>query len=213
MLGYGQIQVDRCDVELNVCVVGYQTLFREGLVSLLVQDGRFAVVSQSSDVEGALSVLDGFQPAVFLLDVDASRPAPSATVAALARYFPESRVIALTSDREDVFLDHLVRSGASVVLSKGIAVAQLIDESLAVVNCSGDDAGPVREIERKLTSREADVLRLVARALSNRDIAHALSIAEGTVKRHLSNIFDKVGATSRWDALRKARRLGEMRDE
>lgn len=197
-------------MELNTCVVGGHTLFREGLVALLVKDGRLGAVSQSADLRGAVAVGAESRPAVFMVDVDAGGGSPSTTVSTLARSAPESRVIALSGDVDDVFRGHLVGSGASTVLSKEIAVAQLVDLSLAALLNRCDSPGVVRAAGRRLTARESDVLRLVARAESNRDIARALEIAEGTVKRHLNNIFDKLGATSRWDALRRARRLGEL---
>ncbi|SEI07541.1 DNA-binding response regulator, NarL/FixJ family, contains REC and HTH domains [Leifsonia sp. CL147] len=135
------------------------------------------------------------------------------TIAAVKRSSPETRIIVLTMHNDDVLESSLNRAGADAFLSKTIAISDLVAVTLNVLAGRPVQIAPARGADRSMTSREAEVLRLVAQASSNRDVASKLNIAEGTVRRHLSSIFGKLGATSRWDAVRKAERLGEIGGE
>jgi DNA-binding NarL/FixJ family response regulator len=121
----------------------------------------------------------------------------------------------LTMHRDSVLKEELLAAGAFVYLTKTTPSAELVQTVLlAGAVARGElpapepSAGPVRRRGSILSAREEEVLHLLAQARSNRDIAEAMSIAEGTVKRHTSSIYAKLGARSRMEAVRKAVLLG-----
>ena len=133
---------------------------------------------------------------------------------------PETKIIILTMHDDPALVRQLLESGASAYLLKTVARAELLAAVHAVVR-SPDNV--VLSVSRRtigrldheseappspLSPRELDVLRGVARALSNSQLAAELFITESTVKRHLTNIYAKLGAASRVDALLKARAAG-----
>ncbi|WP_090039904.1 MULTISPECIES: response regulator transcription factor [unclassified Leifsonia] len=197
----------------TVCIADDHCLFREGLIALLLRDGRLDVRGHAGDGEAAAALVREERPSALFLDVDMPGATAQVTIAAVKRSSPETRIIVLTMHNDDVLESSLNRAGADAFLSKTIAISDLVAVTLNVLAGRPVQIAPARGADRSMTSREAEVLRLVAQASSNRDVASKLNIAEGTVRRHLSSIFGKLGATSRWDAVRKAERLGEIGGE
>jgi DNA-binding NarL/FixJ family response regulator len=155
------------------------------------------------------------QPDVALLDVEMPGQSVLTTLPAIRRAAPACRVLILTMHETTALLRQLVLRGASGYLVKTIGHEDLvaaIESAMrsapgmvtmsvtrgSLLSLAGDPA------TRILSERELEILHCVRRAQSNLQIAHALGISEGTVKRHLSNINAKLGATSRIDAVRKA---------
>ncbi|MFJ2031742.1 LuxR C-terminal-related transcriptional regulator [Streptosporangium sp. NPDC087985] len=148
------------------------------------------------------------------MDVEMPGPGARAVVSRLRQTCPEATVIVLTMHQNARIVQELLDCGAAAYLVKNIARDQLIAALHAVhqsprnvlLSVSRETLGHGEQTEgdRPLSAREMEVLRLTADAYSNSQIATRLGITEATVKRHLSNIYAKLGAVSRVDSVRKA---------
>jgi DNA-binding NarL/FixJ family response regulator len=203
-------------MQVRVVVVDDHTLFREGLRELLCTEPRFTVVAEGASGPEAVALVAAHRPDVILLDVEMPGPGAEATITEIRRVHPATQIIVLTMHDDAELVRGLLDLGAAAYLVKTIVREQLI----AAVHSVGGSADTVLlsvpretmlELERPgqpthqlLSAREVEVLELVAQARSNAEVAAALFIAEGTVKRHLTNIYAKLGAVSRVDAIRKA---------
>ncbi|MGH3972143.1 MAG: response regulator transcription factor [Pseudonocardiaceae bacterium] len=199
---------------ISVVLVDDHTLFREGLAELLASDTTFHVVAQGSDGADALALVMRHRPDVALIDVEMPGPGARATVSRLRQEHPDTRVIVLTMHDKPELVRELLDQGAAAYLVKTIAREELIAAVRSVVTSRGNillsvSRRTINQLnkpspDRMLSERELEVLQLTALAMSNAQIGRQLFIAEGTVKRHLTNIYAKLGAVSRIDAIRKA---------
>ncbi len=199
-------------------VVDDQELFRRGMTMLLdIEDGIEVVGEASNGVDGAALVVST-APDVVLLDVRMPKQSGIEACVAIKEAVPTAKIIMLTMSDDEADLYEAVKSGASGYLLKdssieevaqGIRVvadgqslispsmaAKLIDE-FKTMSRPDRDSGPAL----KLTERELEVLRYVARGLSNRDVASHLAISENTVKNHGRNILEKLQLHSRMEAV------------
>lgn len=199
---------------ISVVVADDHTLFREGLTELLTSDPTFRVVAQGSSGTDALALVKEHRPDVVLIDVEMPGPGARATVSRLCQEHPDTQVIVLTMHDQPGLVWELVEQGAAAYLVKTIERHELIAAVQAVVTKRDKVLLSVsrRTLSRLdkpssaavLSARELQVLQLTALAMSNAQIGRQLVITEGTVKRHLTNIYAKLGAVSRIDAIRKA---------
>ncbi|MGH3695611.1 MAG: response regulator transcription factor [Pseudonocardiaceae bacterium] len=199
---------------ISVVLVDDHTLFREGLAELLASDPTVRVVAQGSDSRDALALVTQHRPDVVLVDVEMPGPGARATVSRLRQEHPDTQVIVLTMHDKPELVLQLLDQGAAAYLVKTIARRELIAAVQSVVTTRGSillsvSRHTINQLDRPppdtlLSARELEVLELTALAMSNAQIGKQLVIAEGTVKRHLTNIYAKLGAVSRVDAIRKA---------
>ena len=206
---------------VTILIVDDHDLFREGVAAILRHDRRIAVVGEGSSSHDAVALTASLDPDVLLLDVELPGGPARATVARIHRSSPRTRIVMLTMHRDSVLKEELLTAGAFVYLTKTTPSAELVQTVLlagavarGLTPAPERSAGVVRRRATILSAREEEVLHLLAQARTNRDIAEAMSIAEGTVKRHTSSIYAKLGARSRMEAVRKAVLLGIFtRDE
>lgn len=194
---------------IRIVIAHGQRLLGEALAELLTNEPGFAVVGQAPDGQSAFRLAKQTLPTIVLLDLDTSHQ-PEHTVRQLLQLAPAPRVIILSNHADPGSAKRMIALGAHGYLPKTISrqdlvlVIHQILWSRSTVTVLDAPAGPPDAFSGQLTSREREVVALVARALSNRQIAVKLKITEGTVKRHLRNIFAKLGAVSRIDAVNKA---------
>ena len=207
---------------LTVAVAGGQELLRAGLGELLRADGTLRAVGEAAVGGDALALAARHRPDVLLLDVDPPGPAMFAVLAGLCRDHLGTSVIALSARDDPGLIRQLLDSGAAAFLSKTVTRRDL----LAAIHAAGHSEHHVlvslpraaikdqgaQPAGTGLSAREREVLGLLAQARSNAQIGAELFISEGTVKRHLSNIYAKLGAVSRVDAMRKATAGGLIGD-
>ncbi len=199
---------------ISVVLVDDHTLFREGLAELLASDTTVRVVAQGSNGADALALVAEHHPDVVLVDVEMPGPGARATVSSLRQEHPDTQVIVLTMHDKPELVWELLDQGAAAYLVKTIARHELIAAVRSVVTSPGNillsvSRRTISQLDKPppdvvLSARELEVLELAALAMSNAQIGKQLIIAEGTVKRHLTNIYAKLGAVSRVDAIRKA---------
>ena len=207
-------------------VVDDQALFREALVTLLGARPEVEVVGEAGDGQQALERAAALAPDVVLMDLHMPVLDGIAATRRLRVEQPGVRVLALTTfdDDEDVFA--ALRAGALGYLLKDVSSDRLVEAVLAAARGESvlqpsvaakvvarfaqlDDAPRSRPqpLVVPLSDRELDVLRLLADGRSNREIATALFLAEGTVKNHVTNVLGKLGARDRTQAALRSRAL------
>lgn len=200
---------------VDVVLVDEQPIFREGVRGILETHSRCRVVAEAGDAERAVEVVAATAPDAVLIDIRACGPDALGTVRRIRAAVPGCRVIVLTADERSDLLGRLLELGVHGYLAKSVGWRELITAVHSVV-CDPDrvvlSVSPASlaagEADEILSKRQVEVLTLVSMAMSNGQIATRLSLTEPTVKRHLSNIFGRLGAVSRIDAVNKARELG-----
>jgi DNA-binding NarL/FixJ family response regulator len=199
----------------RVVLVDDHALFRNGLALLLSQDDRIRVIGEGASSDEAVVLAEELLPDVLLLDVEMDAISAETSIRRIARTAPTVKVIVLTMHRDNVLKRQLLSAGASGYVTKDAQGPELVEIILtahrATRMTTNRDATADDNQDHPaaiLSDRELQVLRLIGQAQSNRDIGTKLSISEGTVKRHTTNTYAKLGATSRIDAVRKASRLG-----
>lgn len=212
---------------LKLLVVEDHALVREGLARLLGQIEEGATVLESEDFESALTVLDNEgEFDLVLLDLALPGIDGFAGLDILRRRYPAMPVAVVSAFDDTPTITRVLNLGASGFIPKafsGEALLSAVREVLAgnIFRPSGqqgarlDDATPVppskvsvRPDEIGITDRQAQVLALMVRGLSNRDIADQLELSEGTVKIHATAVFKALGVNSRTQALVAVARYG-----
>lgn len=217
-------------MRVRVCLVEDETLVRQGIRKLLELDDRFEVVAEARDGEEALARIAETAPDVVLLDVRMPRLDGLGVLRALRERpaAPPCLVLTTFDDRELILA--AIREGARGFLRKDVSLAQLAEAIGALAAgrsyfqpaltdsllrgleaARGTLPAPAAAAVEPLTRRETEVLRLLAAAYTNREIAEALGTAEGTVKVHISSILGKLGARDRTQAVLQALELGLLR--
>jgi DNA-binding NarL/FixJ family response regulator len=206
---------------IRVLVVEDQTLVREGLETLLNVTEDVRVVAHATDGEEALAQMRQHHPDVVLLDVRMPKMSGIDVLRVLRDRKDSAPVILLTTFDDDSALLEGIRLGAKGYLLKDVSLDTLTN-AIRLVAAGGTMISPVvterllRGIHdaplprdngynpEALSSREAGILRLMTGGYSNREIATALDLSEGTVKNHVSNILSKLGVRDRTRAVLKA---------
>ncbi len=209
---------------IRLLIVDDQALFREGLRTLLSVQTGVEVVGEAGNGEEALRQAATLRPDVILMDLQMPVMDGAAATRRLKVQQPSAKVIVLTTfdDDENVFeglragaVGYLLKDTPSAKLVEAIRLAargeSFLEPSVAakvVSEFARLSPRPAEILAEPLSEREIEVLRLVARGASNREIAAELVIAEGTVKNHLTSILAKLGVDDRTEAAVKARELG-----
>ncbi len=215
------------NLKIRILLVDDQVLFREGLRTLLEVQDDFEVVGEASNGEEALRLAATTTPGVILMDLRMPVMDGVTATRRLHENLPGCKVIVLTTfdDDEDVFEG--LRAGAVGYLLKDVSSEKLFEALRSAARGEyflqpSITAKVMAEFSRMprlshanmdvlpvaLSSRELEVLRMVATGASNKEIAEKLVIAEGTVKNHLTSILGKLEARDRMQAVVKAHELG-----
>ena len=195
---------------IRLLIVDDHPVVRDGLRGMFAGDDRFAVLGEAGDGREALAVAGSVDPDVVLLDLRMPVMDGVSTIRALAGQGSRARVLVLTTYDTDSDVLPAIKAGATGYLLKDTPRERLFPAIRAAARGETVLAPAVatrlvsrmrRPGEEALTSREVEVLELVARGSSNADIAAALFISEATVKTHLLHTFAKLGVDDRTAAV------------
>ena len=205
---------------IRVVLADDHPIFRDGLVRSLEESGRFTVVGTGANADEAVALVAEHAPDLVLLDI--SMPGSGIEAARrIAAGASPPRIAMVTVSEQDQDVIAALRAGAIGYVLKGVAAAELA-EILTGVAAGEAHISPslaarlLTEIERPaprkarrpiddLSKREADILRRVARGLSNREVAEALGLQEKTVKHYMTSILEKLHVRNRVEATLIAR--------
>jgi two-component system, NarL family, response regulator LiaR len=206
---------------IRVLIADDHAVVRQGLRTFLELQEDIEVVADVADGEAALAAAGEHEPDVVLMDLVMPGVDGVEAIRRLRERQPGARVLVLTSFLEDEKLFPAVRAGAAGYLLKDVEPAELVRAIRTVVDGEAllhpavaarlmeeFSAGERPPAEDTLTAREREVLGLIARGLPNKLIARELSIAEKTVKAHVSSILAKLGLSDRTQAALYAVRMG-----
>lgn len=212
---------------ISILIADDHGLLREGLRDMLELDGGLRVVGEAEDGLEAVRLATELMPDVVLMDIGLPGLNGVAATRAICAKCPSSKVIIVTMYDDAQFVEEAERAGARGYVLKNASRSELVDAirvvhegrpafhqptTAAGTRWAGNavpvaplaDEGPLVE----LSSRELEVLRLLARGDSNEDIASTLYISVNTVKSHVKSIFLKLGVAHRAEAVARAMRLG-----
>lgn len=203
---------------ITVLIVDDHAVVRQGLHALLATSDGIQVVGEATDGREAIEAVERLNPDVTLMDVVLPHVDGPAAISAILRGDPEAKIVALSGYDIDERILGALRAGALGYLSKSSSQEALLEAIRQVAR--GRASLPADLTRRLLTrlkpqtpnealsEREVDILRQIAKGLSNRQTAEQLQISEGTVRTHVSNILAKLGAENRVEATLFALRDG-----
>jgi two-component system NarL family response regulator len=199
---------------IRVLIVEDHNVVRQGLVALLnVVDG-LEVVGEAADGQEAIAQIRKHHPDVTLIDLRLPRMSGVDVIERIRMESPQARFIVLTTYDGDEDIYRALKAGARAYLLKGMTSEDLISTIRAVYD--GKSYIPPAVAERlaervgaqELTPRESDVLELIVRGKSNREIAAELEVSEATVKTHINSLLGKLGVSDRTQAATAAIQRG-----
>ena len=199
----------------RVLLADDHTLFREGMASLLASYGALEVVGETTNDEGAVALARETKPDVVIMQVQMPMEKAKRALDRMRAISPTPKVVIVTMFEDPRMMRELLMLGASAYVVKSSSSRQLIGAVRAAVFdpksehvVVGMPRSALAESEQGsagvLSARQLEILLLASRGLSNRQISVRLHIAEGTVKRHLADVYAKMGVNSRGEAARKA---------
>jgi DNA-binding NarL/FixJ family response regulator len=192
---------------IRILSVDDHPLLRKGIAALVNAEPDMKLVSEASNGEEAVENFRLYRPDVTLMDLQLPGLNGIEAISRILSEFPDARIVVLTTYRGDAQVLRALRAGARAYLLKGHVHRELL-ETIHTVYAGGkripaDIAAELAEhaIEGELSTREIEVLRLIAAGNSNKAIADQLSIGETTVKSHVTNILSKLRANDRAHAV------------
>lgn len=200
---------------LRVHLADDHTMFREGLAAILTSRGEVEVVGQNGTGSDAVAAVGISRPDVVIMQLEMRLEDAEDVISGTRRASPDSKIVVLTMLDNLRYMQAISKMGIDALLHKTSSAEEVV-AVLGTINAAPDGRNAVVALPRALlgrlgegpmgglTERETEVLVLAARGLANRLIGRELHLAEGTVKRHLANIYAKIGVRSRSEAVKTA---------
>jgi NarL family two-component system response regulator LiaR len=198
---------------IKILLVDDHTVVRSGLSKFLLVNKDFKLVGEAGDGAEAVSMAALHKPDVVLMDLSMPGMDGIAATREIKKKYPDIKVIALTSFSDQNLVQGALQAGANGYLQKNVTAAELASAirgahegkmtlSPEAVQALANSTAQPQIAGNTLTERELDVLRYMVEGMNNNEIAEKLVISLGTVKFHVSNIFQKLGVDSRVEAVK-----------
>jgi len=199
---------------IRIMVIDDQAVVRQGFVALINTVPDMEVIAQGINGQQAIDLYNQYTPDVTLIDLRMPVVGGVEAITAIRHNFPDARLIVLTTYDGDEDIYRSLQAGARGYLLKDVFFEEL-ETAIRTVHAGSRHipaAIAMRLAERMassdLTSREMEVLELIVRGQSNKEIGASLTISEATVKSHINNILSKLGVTDRTQAVTTALQRG-----
>jgi DNA-binding NarL/FixJ family response regulator len=203
------------DSKIRVLLADDHAMFRQGIKEMLSTDEKIEVVGEAENGREAVALAEKLGPDVVLLDVEMPVMGAKQAMEIMLENSPPPRVVIVTMYDDPRLVRELIGLGAVAYLVKSATMEEL---HTAVHTAANSNVGPEKDViivapprvfknpaeADGLSERELEVLLMVARGMSNHQIAVSLHLSEATVKRHLANIYPRIGVSSRGEAVSKA---------
>ena len=200
---------------IRVLLADDHAMFRQGIKEMLSTDEEIEVVGEAENGREAVALARELGPDVVILDVEMPVMGAKQAMVRMLENWPPPRVVIVTMYDDPRLVRELIGLGAVAYLVKSATMEEL---RAAVHTAANNPVGPDKDVvivapptafknsaeAAGLSERELEVLLMVARGMSNHQIAISLHLSEATVKRHLANIYPRIGVSSRGEAVRKA---------
>ena len=202
---------------IRVLVADDHALMRGGVVAVLRDAPGLAVVAEATNGAEAVALYARHRPDVALIDLKMPALDGAGVVEQVRARYPDARLVILTTYDADDDVERALKAGAKAYLLKDVDPAELVacvravDQGRTWVSPSVAAKLAERMTRVAITPREMAVLRELAAGRSNKEVAAALGIAEGTAKIHTARVFEKLGVSSRTEALAVALQRGLVR--
>ena len=202
--------------QISVLLIEDHFLARMALHSVLSGHPQIRIIGEAGDGELGMTMYRSLRPDVVVLDLRLPRVSGFDVIIQLRKEFPNARIVVLSNYQGSEDIYRAVRSGAMAYLTKDASGEELlnaiqnVDRGLRYLPHVALDRLAERMPTVELTPRETEVLACITQGRSNREIAEALHVAEGTVKNHVSNILSKMGVRDRTRAVLKALEQGYL---
>jgi DNA-binding NarL/FixJ family response regulator len=223
------------DLRVKILLVDDHALFRLGMRNILEQEPDFEIVGEAADGRGAFDAAAAFGPDIVLLDLSIPAPGGIEATQRIKREVPSAAIIALAAAEDEDQLFEAIKAGAAAFILKDIspedlvtvirrvnngeylindkvfarpAVANRVLKEFRELAVYGQEAAP---IFAPLSPREVEILDNIAKGMTNKQVAYALSISEQTVKNHMSSILRKLSVNDRTQAVVYAMKQGWIR--
>lgn len=212
-------------VKISVLIVDDHPLVRDSVSSLLQKHDDFEVMAQASDGDEAIKLVCELSPDVVIMDIEMPKVDGLEATRQIRAGHPEVSVLVLTIHDDEELVEAMFKAGAAGYLLKSVNGEELLQAIRAIKlgefvfdsrigsrvlrNLVIRSGNKINEQERgSLSAREVEVMKLIAQGMTNYEITSSLGVSLTTVKRHLMEIFSKLGAGSRTEALAISLRSG-----
>lgn len=223
------------DAKVKILLVDDHALFRVGMRQILEREQDFEIVAEAEDSRTAFEAAQSVLPDIILLDLSIPAPGGIETTQRIKREVPSTGIIALAVEEDEDQLFDAIKAGAAAFILKDIspddlvmiirrvnsgeylindkvfsrpAVASRVLKEFRELAVYGQEAAP---IFAPLSPREVEILDNIAKGMTNKQVAYALSISEQTVKNHMSSILRKLSVNDRTQAVVYAMKQGWIR--
>lgn len=192
--------------QIRIMFVDDHPMLRAGLVATIGTQADMAVVAEAEDGQQAVELFREYRPDITLMDLRLPVMTGVEAIKAIRKEFSDARIIVLTMYDGDEDIQRALQAGARAYLLKDSLRKELLDAIRAVHAGRHyiSQAVATRLAEHlprsELTAREIEVLELIVRGMSNKEIASTLAVADGTIRIHVSNILGKLGVSDRTQA-------------
>lgn len=210
--------------KINILIADDHPVVREGLSSMLSREPSFCVIGEAKDGSEAIKMAVELNPDILLIDLRMPQVDGVEAMRKIRAVNPNIKFVILTTYDNDEYLIKGIEAGAQAYLLKDAPREELFNsiravnrgESIIQSSLTGKVLDHLRNLTRQVqesgifSSREHEVLKLMAKGITIKEIAFTLSISESTVKTHIQNIFQKLGVNNRMAAVSEAIKKGYL---